>query len=215
MADGRPDTMDLMYQGLGQGNQAYQGLSGLNSQFAGINTAKDVQSQYGLTDIQKQFAPLFKMLSNQNANERRAAQFRVGRSASPEMTFSNLGQNAELGMTDLLGKQGQAQIGREDFIANLLGQAKNANNAFGLNKFQGLSGMADRNFNNSLNLSQFNRAGEGPSFLDILGTVAGAAAPFLGGPIAGAAGTAFNFLKGGNDPNKYKSSLTVQKPTGP
>jgi hypothetical protein len=59
--------------------------------------------------------------------------------------------------------------------------------------------MAGNLFNNQLNKAKFDREGEGPKFLDILGTVLGGGAK-AAGAIAGGGTTKFDFGGGGDVP---------------
>ena len=176
----RADGMDLMYSFEDQGQKALSGLSGLESSFAGINTANDVQNRYGLKKTEDVYAPLFKMLEAQKAKRMRGATLRAGRSASPGMTFSDIEYDSENSFQNLLSGKAQSDVDQQKFVASLLGNAQAGNNQFGLNKFGQMGQQASSLFNNRLNLEQFNRAGEAPGFGDIAMSIFGAAAPVAG-----------------------------------
>lgn len=188
----RPDAMDLMYSFENQGQQALSGLGGLNSAFSGISNASDLRSKYGIKDTSATFAPLFKSLAQNRSRRMQGSAMRAGRSASPEMTFSNVENDYENSLQNLLGNQGQADIDMQKTVAGLLQNAFSSRDQFGLNKYGQMGQMASNLFGNRLNLEQFNRQGEGPGFMDILGTVLGAAAPVAGAAI-GKPTTNFNF----------------------
>lgn len=178
----RPDGMDLMYGFEQQGQNALTGLGNLQSSFAGINSAQDARSRYGIKDTSTMFDPLFKSLASNRARRMQGGVMRAGRSASPEMSFSNIESDYENSLQNLLGNKEQADWQQQQFVANLLGNAQGANNQFGLQKYTGMGNLASGLFNNRLGLEQFNREGEGPSGWDIAGMVLG-----TGAKVAGAA----------------------------
>lgn len=190
----RADGMDLMYGFENQGQQALTGLSNLQSSFAGINSADQARSRYGIKDTAATFDPLFKSLATNRARRMGGSVMRAGRSASPEMSFSNVENDYESQLQNLLGNKGQADIQQQQFVANLLQGAQGGQDQFGLNKanqmISGSSGM----MRNRLALEQFNREGEGPGFWDIAGTILGQGAKVAGSAL-GAPTTNFNFGK--------------------
>lgn len=178
----RPDGMDLMYGFEQQGQNALSGLGNLQSSFSGINTAQDARQRYGIKDVNSMFDPLFKSLASNRARRMQGAATRAGRSASPEMTFSNVESDYEQGLQGLLGNKEQADWQQQQFIANLLGNAQGSQDRFGLGKYTSMGNMASDLFKNRLSLEDWNRQGEGPNFMDIAGLVLG-----TGGKVAGAA----------------------------
>jgi hypothetical protein len=205
----RTDPMDLLYSFEGQGQDALNNLKGLQSGFSGINSASDVKSRYGIKDIGSTYDPFFKNLAQNRARRLAGTQARAGRSASPEMSFSNVENDYEQGLNQLLGQKGQAEIGQQSEIANLLQNALSQNNQFGLQKNQLQGNMASNLFGNRLNLEQFNRQGEGPTWLDILGTIGGVAGKAAGG-LVGAPSTTFDF--GSTSPTMPKLAATPNAP---
>lgn len=176
----RPDGMDLMYGFESQGQNALTGLGNLQSAFSGINTAQDARQRYGIKDVNSMFDPLFKSLASNRARRMQGAAARAGRSASPEMSFSNVESDYEQGLQGLLGNKEQADWQQQQFVANLLGNAQGANNQFGLQKYMGMGNLASGLMQNRLGLEQFNREGEGPGFWDIAGSILGTGAKVAG-----------------------------------
>lgn len=201
--------MDLMYSFENQGQSALNGLDELKSSFSGINNASDVRSKYGIKSTAASFAPMYKMLSANKAKGMQGAQFRSGRSASPEMSFSGEEGNYQNGLNSLFAQQEQADTGQQSMVAQLLQSALSGNNQFGLQK-AGLQGqMSSQLMGNRLNMEQFNRQGEGPKPWDIISSILGAAAP-IAGAAAGKPSTNFNFGnpgQGGKDPGWQGTGL--------
>lgn len=169
----RPDGMDVMLGAEQEQQGALSDLKNLESGFSGINNAGDVRSRFGVTSTKSTFAPLYQRLANRKRSNMRGAALRMGRNVSPGMSFSDVDQSSEDSLLGLMGQEGSAEQEQQRFVAGLLQNAIGSKDQFGLNKATTRGNMASSIFGNRLNLEQFNRAGEGPGLMDIIGSVLG------------------------------------------
>lgn len=176
----RPDPQDRLLSFENQGQNALSDLSKMTSSFSGLNTAGDVRSRYGIADSKTMFAPLYQRLAGNRARRMQGAATRAGRSASPEMTFSNVEADYENSLQGLMGDEARSDQEQQRFVASLLGNAQGARDSFGLNRTRGMSDMASGLARNRLNWAQFDREGEGPGFWDIAGSILGTGAQVAG-----------------------------------
>jgi hypothetical protein len=140
------------------------GLMGQQSQFNGVNDASTLKAKYGIQDVGETYAPLFKMLAQNNAKNMRGAQLRAGgRSASPGETFSDTQRNNENGFQGLLGSEGEAKVNQGNSIAQMLQQSLGAQDAFNSNKYAQGGNMANNIFGNQLRSNQWDAKQQGPS----------------------------------------------------
>ena len=160
---------------LTQQQSILSGLMGQQSQFSGVNDAGTLKAKYGIQDVGSTYAPLFKMLAQNNAKNMRGAQLRAGRSASPGETFSDTQRNNEQGFQGLLGNEGEAKVNQGNSIAQMLQQSLGAQDSFNANKYAQGGNMANNIFGNQLKSNEWDLQSSGPNFGDILGTLAGAA----------------------------------------
>jgi len=191
----RTDIQDIAQLGFDQQQSALTNLGGLNSSFSGINNAGDARKTFGIKGTDEVYAPLFKMLAGNRGRRMRGASLRAGRSASPEMGFSNVEGDYENSLQGLLGQKGQADLGQDQFVANLLSGGFNSRDQFGLNKYSGMGALAGNIGQGAISRGQFDREGEGASWLDIAGMITGAGAKVAGAAI-GKPSTTFDFGNG-------------------
>lgn len=161
---------------LNQQQSILGGLLNQQSLFSGVNDASTLKAKYGIQDVGSTYAPLFKMLAQNNAKNMRGAQLRAGgRSASPGETFSDTQRNNEQGFQGLLGSEGEAKVNQGNQVGQMLAQSLGAQDAFNSNKYAQAGNQANNVFGNQLRSNQWDLESRGPNFGDIFGTIAGAA----------------------------------------
>jgi hypothetical protein len=197
-----PDQLDR-YQNQAQG--ALSNLNQLTSGYSGISNLSDIKNRFGISsDVSGQFNPLFKNLAANRSRRLRGAGLRAGRSANPELGFSDIEQGSEESLQGLLGNQAQAGLNQGNFAAQMLSNVIGSQDQFGFNKAQaGLQG-ANQLFGNQLNAEQFRYNTREPSFLDTVGTVLGGVAGPLSNLLAPGAGAMFQQPK--PQPKYYSQS---------
>lgn len=175
-----------------QGQNALNQLAGMESGFKGLNTTRQVRSKFGITDPSQMFTPLFQNLATNRARQLAGAGMRAGRSASPEMTFSNIEEGYGNALSSLLGEKARSSQEQERFVAGLLGQSLGSQDEFGLRKTGQMGNMANQLAQTGIGLKQAEYATREPSLFDILSTIL-AGGVDVAGKFAGAPRSTFNF----------------------
>lgn len=132
----RPDPQDLWQYAFSQGAGALGELSGLQSKFAGLNTAGDVQSRFGLgKDTSAIYDPLRRNAASMNQQGLARASARSGGSATPGTSlFDPLEMAYGQQQNQLNSQQAGSDIQQQDFIASILQGAMGSQDQFGLQK---------------------------------------------------------------------------------
>ena len=185
-----PDNFDV-YQGLGA--RAAQGLAGRGSAFGGVQNIGDVRSQYDIGDSSGVFGPLKQYLASQQAKAMQGAQLRAGRSANPEMGFSTIQAGGLDALSQLLGKQGEADVGLKQLAAQFLQGARGAQDQYALNQAGTVGNLSQGLASGALQKRQVDYATQGPSFWDIASTILGQGAKVAGAALTPGASSIFNF----------------------
>jgi len=111
----------------------------MRSGLEGVNSLGALQSKFGVggkDDVNNAYNPLIAALNSNSARARGRTASRLGLSATPETAFGGVESSSADSLAKLLSAKGQAQIGQEDFAANLLNNIINNQNSFNLNKNQ-------------------------------------------------------------------------------
>ena len=177
------------------GSAGLSGLQGLNSNFTGINNAADARAKYGITDVGTTFDPLFKTLAANKSRRMQGSVTRAGRSATPEMTFSNIEGDYENSLQNLLGNKGMAQQQQEKDIAGLTQNAFSGADQFGLNKNNSIINGANTMLSGELgrNEQDWKEEQSKAKWYDVLGSIVGAGAKAAGAGATGGASQAFDW----------------------
>lgn len=186
--------MGAMDDDLARQVDVYNRLGKTESAFSGINSAGDVRERYGIKTSPDMYAPLFRMLAANRGRRMQGAAMRAGRSASPEMSFSDIEGDYETSLNDLLGKQASYDQDQQRFVANMLHSGFGARDQFGLSKLGSMGNMASGIFGNRLEKEKFDYATQPAGLGDILGSILGIAAPIVGARVGRPENT-FNFGK--------------------
>jgi hypothetical protein len=145
----------------------------MQSAFSGLNNSMDVRKAYGLSD--PDFSPFKKQLGvNRDVATQRAIGL-AGRSATPGMTASGI-ETAYAGqLQNLLGQEGQAKTGMDQFVANLLQGAKGSQDQFGLSQMGMMGNMDNAMIQQWLQKMGLDLSNQSPDALAYIGTLLGGA----------------------------------------
>jgi len=187
------DTQDIMRGYEWQTGNQLENLKGMQSSFSGVNDAASTRAKYGIKDTSTMFDPLFKSLATNRARRMQGASMRAGRSASPEMSFSNVEQDYEGGLQDLLGKKNMADNEQQQYVANLLRGAQSGQDSFGLNKSNSLVQGYGQAHGQVLGRERFNMENKPTSALDVGMAVLGAGTKVAGAAAGAPVSKVFNF----------------------
>lgn len=150
----------------------YDRFAGAKSSFGGLNTIGDVRTRFGLSDadIAKEFDPLRQALQAKKGRAMSDASARLGRTAQPEKTFSQIESSALDAGAGIDAEQSKRKNETIMMAARLLQDSLAQQDQFGSNQIAMLSQLLGQRFGvaNQGAMRQLQEPGTGDYLLSAL-----------------------------------------------